>query len=235
MASVLKQDKLQSGKTTAQPVSFNVQDMQSRARDYLAEVQQQAAELLEQARKEASALKAQAQQSGLQAAKKEIEKQIEDNAARISEARCKTAIAASQQSLEQLNQATTQWLAQWRNQTVELACRIAEKLVRAQKDFDNELLRVWMEEAIAMMRDEREVRIMVHPDDYSLAGRFLQNMAQTIPHAGSATVLPDPTIQRGGCVVRSKNGQVDQQLEAQLQRLAEQLGNKESRGSCRDS
>lgn len=224
MASVLKQDSLQPGKAMAQPISFNIQDMQSRAREYLIEVQQQAADLLADAQREAAALKVQAHQAAVKAAQQDIEKKIDDNAARLSEARCKTAIAASQQTLEQLNQATTQWLAQWRNQTVELACRMAEKLVRSQTSFDQELLRVWMEEAIAMMRDEREVRILVHPDDFSLAGRFLQNMAQTIPHAGSATVLPDPTIERGGCLVRSKNGQVDQQLGAQLQRLAEQLG-----------
>jgi len=227
MASVLKQDSLLPGKTTAQPVSFNIQDMQSRARDYLMEVQRQAAEILENAQKEAAILKAEAHHAGVKAAKTQIEKQIEDTAARLSDARCKTAIAACQETLEQINQATAQWLTQWRNQTIELACRIADKLVRNQSAFNNEILRVWMEEAIVSMRDEREVRILVHPDDFALAGRFLQSMAQTIPHAASSTVLPDPTVERGGCVVRSKNGQIDQQLESQLQRLAEQLGSEQ--------
>jgi len=187
-------------------------------------MQQQAAEILERARQESIAIKADAQQAGLKAAREEIEKRVEDTAARVSDARCKTAIAACHQSMDQLHEATSQWLTQWRNQTVELACRIADKLVRARMGSDNELLRVWMEEALVSMRDEREVRILVHPDDFSLAGRFLQSLAQTIPHAGSATVLPDPEVQRGGCVVRSKNGRMDQQLESQLQRLAEQLG-----------
>lgn len=229
MASVLKYDSLQPGKkSTAEPVTFNVQDIQSRARDYLTEVQQQAAAILEQAHREAVTVKAQAHQSGLQAAREEIEKRIEDSAARISDNRCKTAIAACQQSVDQLQQATGQWLTLWRDQTIEIACCIAEKLVRAQMSSDNELLRVWMEEALVAMRDEREIRILVHPDDFSLAGRFLQSLAQTIPHAGSAVVLPDPEVQRGGCIVRSKNGRIDQQLNSQLQRLAEQLGSNHS-------
>lgn len=226
MASVLKHDSHpQRGSTISAPVAFNIEDMQARAKDYLLEVQQQAAELLEDARKEAAALKTQARQEGLKAAAAEIERRIEDTANQKSDERCKTAIDACQKAVDQLTASTTDWLAEWRNQTVEIATKIAEKLVRHEMAAQGELLRVWMEEAIVAMRDERDVRILVHPDDFAQAGRFLQSLAQTIPHAGNATVVPDPQIQPGGCLVRSKHGQLDQQLESQLRRLVEQLSN----------
>jgi flagellar assembly protein FliH len=223
MASVLKQDRLQIGSDMPQPVVFNIDDVQQRARGYLQEVQQQAAAILQQAQQEAQRIKASAHQQALTEAHEEMERRIEERAAQLSQDRCKTAIASCQQTVEQLSQSVAQWLAEWRNQTVLLSSHIAEKLVRHSLSLDNEILRVWMEEAIVAMRDERDVRVLVHPDDFVLAGRFLQNLTKSIPNAGSVTIVPDPQVQQGGCLVRSRNGQIDQQIQTQLRRLVEQL------------
>ena len=110
-----------------------------------------------------------------------------------------------------------------RNLTVELAARMAEKLVRRAMQDNEEVLRVWLEEAIIAMRDARELRILVNPGDFSVAGRFLQNLTKMIPQAALIEVIPDPEISLGGCIVRSMHGFIDQQLETQLQRLVEQL------------
>ena len=225
MASVLKQESLQKGSASIQPIAFNIEDMQTRARDYLLEMQEQAEEILTKARAEASRLKGLARQEGLNEARKQHDKQVADAAQKLSDERCKTAIMTCEKTVEQLTADTAQWLAEWRNQTVELAAKIAEKLVRREMRDDNEMLRVWMEEAIVSMRDERDVRVLVHPDDFAVAGRFLQNLAKTIPQAGEVEVVPDPEINLGGCIVRSKNGRIDQQLESQLQRLVDQLTN----------
>lgn len=221
MASVLKQDGLIRGTAAASPVAFNVEDVQSKARDFLTEVQQQAVTILDQARQEADKIRLQSKQDGM----RDAQKQIDETANRLSDQRCRTAIAGCQHSVQQLNEATVQWLAQWRNQTVQLAARIAEKLVRREMASNNELLRVWMEEAIVALRDERDLRVLVHPDDFSIAGRFLQSMAKSVTHAASVEIIPDPEIHPGGCIVRSKHGQIDQQLETQLQRLVDQLNN----------
>jgi flagellar biosynthesis/type III secretory pathway protein FliH len=50
----------------------------------------------------------------------------------------------------------------------------------------------------------------------AVAGRFLQNLAKSVPQAAQVEVLPDPEISLGGCIVRSSHGQLDQQLETQL-------------------
>jgi flagellar assembly protein FliH len=223
MASVLKNDTLVRGSSKAEPIAFNIEDMQARARDYLLEMQNQAAELIEQAKREAVQIKNQAHQQGVQAAHADIQRRVEETAAKLSDQRCKTAIAACEQTVKQISESTAEWLMQWRNQTVLIAARIAEKLVRAQMHDHNELLRVWMEEAIVAMRDERDLRVLVHPDDFAIAGRFLQSLSRTVPHAGNVEVVPDPETKLGGCVVKSKNGQIDQQLETQLQRLVDQL------------
>jgi flagellar assembly protein FliH len=225
MASVLKQDHALSGQAPLQPVAFNMDDVQQRARKFLAEVEKQAQQILEQARREADQIKTVARENALAEAKAEIDRRVEQRSVQLSEQRCKTAVAACQQTVDQLSQSIAQWLAEWRNQTVHLAAQIAEKVVRNRMQTDDEILRVWMEEAIVAMRDEREVRVLVHPDDFALAGRFLQSMMNSIPNAGSVTIVPDPQVQTAGCLVRSRNGQIDQQLQSQLKRLVEQLSN----------
>ncbi|MBX3423576.1 MAG: hypothetical protein KF752_18625 [Pirellulaceae bacterium] len=223
MASVLKPDTLQRGKTTAIPIAFNVQDVQSRAQDYLAEIQQRADEILAEAHTQAQQIKEQARKDGLTAAQAEVERQIEERAGKLSDQRCRTAIAACQKSVDKLTSETSQWLARWRDQTVELSAKIAEKLIRREMAVDQELLRVWMEEAIVALRDQREIRVLVHPDDFAVAGRFLQNLIQTMPHAGAIEVTPDPQVEPGGCIAKSQHGQIDQQLQTQLLRLTAQL------------
>ncbi len=223
MASVLKSANLTRGSDYPQAVVFNVEDVQSRARDYLQQVQQEAAAVLAAARREAVQIREQAKIDGLTESKHLMEQSVQKAAQELSDTRCKTAIAACEATVRNLTEETTKWLSLWRDQTIDLAARISEKILRRELTSHEETLRVWMEEAMFAMREVRDVRVLVHPDDFSVAGRFLQQLAKSVPQAASVEVLPDPEVSLGGCVVRSSQGQLDQQLETQLQRLVEQL------------
>ena len=223
MATILKGDRIGQISTDAHLIVFNVEDVQERARAYLAEIQQQAMQIIEEANKKAIDIAMAAHQAGLASGRAEIDDQVERRAQQISDQRCKTAIASCEATVQQLSGETTAWLTHWRNLTVELASQMAEKLVRRSRKDNEEVLRVWLEEAIIAMRDARELRILVNPDDFTVAGRFLQNLTKMIPQAARIEVIPDPEISLGGCIVRSMHGLIDQQLESQLQRLVEQL------------
>jgi len=223
MATILKGDRIGQISTDAHLIVFNVEDVQERARAYLAEIQQQAMQIIEEANKKAIDIAMAAHQAGLASGRAEIDDQVERRAQQISDQRCKTAIASCEATVQQLSGETTAWLTHWRNLTVELASQMAEKLVRRSMKDNEEVLRVWLEEAIIAMRDARELRILVNPDDFTVAGRFLQNLTKMIPQAARIEVIPDPEISLGGCIVRSMHGLIDQQLESQLQRLVEQL------------
>jgi flagellar biosynthesis/type III secretory pathway protein FliH len=223
MASIIKQESILQGSQIAQPIAFNMVDVQTKARDYLAEVQKQAERILLDARNEAEQLRERAKLEGAARGQAEFDQRVEKAAQRLSDNRCKTAIAACEATVNELAQETSKWLALWRDQTVELAAKMSEKVLRREMNDHEETLRVWMEEALVAMRDSRDVRVLVHPDDFSIAGRFLQQLARTVPQAANVEILPDPEISLGGCLVRSSHGQIDQQMHVQLQRLVEQL------------
>lgn len=223
MATVLKESQLKQSGEAGRIVAFNTDDVHTRAQAYLAEVRKQAADLIADAKREVDVVRAAARASGLAEAQKDVSQQVEDRARQLTEERIRTATAACQQTVDSLSDDTMRWLQEWRDVTVDLAIAMAEKLVRQSMIDGAEPLRVWLEESLTMMRDARDVHILVHPDDFTWAGRYLQQMAKHVPHAGTAEVLPDPTVSPGGCIVRCQHGQIDQQLETQLARLAEQL------------
>ena len=228
MASILKHDALVRGGELPQPIAFNMEDVQSRAREYLAEVQQQAAAILQQAQADANQLRQQAQREGLAAAQQQISQQIATEAKALSDQRCKTAIAACELSVQELIASTTEWLEAWRDQTVRLSLRMAEKLVRKELSWQPEaIFQRWLEEALRSARDSRELKISVHPTDYEIAGQTLEKLAKSIPQAAQATVVCDPEVKVGGCVLVSEHGSLDLQLETQLERIAEQLDSAE--------
>ncbi|MGN6136875.1 MAG: FliH/SctL family protein [Aureliella sp.] len=223
MATILKQSQLQLSGADQRLVAFNIDDVQQRAQAYLQQVRQQAAEMLAAAQREAESVRNKARSEGQADAQKDLAQQVEDRARQLTEERIRTATAACQQAVDSLSSDTTQWLQEWRDVTIDLAIAMAEKLVRQSMAQGLEPLRVWLEEALMLMRDARDVHILVHPDDFTWAGRYLQQMAKHVPHAGTAEILPDPEVSRGGCIVRCGQGQIDQQLESQLARLGEQL------------
>jgi flagellar biosynthesis/type III secretory pathway protein FliH len=223
MATILKPNHMQQSGDVSRMVAFNVDDVQQRAQAYLAQVREQAAAILASAQNDANEQRAAARASGIAEAQKSMAQQVEQRANQLTEERIRTATAACQQAVDSLSADTTRWLQEWRDLTIELAMSMAEKLVRQSMAQGLEPLRVWLEEALMMMRDARDVHILVHPDDFTWAGRYLQQMAKHVPHAGTAEVLPDPEVSRGGCIVRCQHGQIDQQLETQLARLGEQL------------
>ncbi len=221
MASVIKQGSIPE--ELKAPDAFNVQDVRQQADEYFAEMQAKAAKLIDQAESEAEAIREAARQQGLKDAEAEVEKKVGELAHQLSDARCKTAIQTCERTVKNLTDSTMQWLEVWRKQTVTLASKMAERVVRREMQDNSEVLSAWLEEAIVATRDMRDLRILVHPDDFAVAGRFLTQLAKTVPQAATAEVLPDPELELGGCIVRNSDGQIDQQLTTQLDRLIDQL------------
>lgn len=70
--------------------------------------------------------------------------------------------------------------------------------------------------AVAQVREGRELRVRVHPQDAA----WLQQ-----EHGAPATwtLQPDPAVALGGCIVETGHGTLDARLELQLQRLGDAL------------
>lgn len=104
-------------------------------------------------------------------------------------------------------------------QLVQLALALARRVVRREIATDDELLGALARVALERLGEARPATIRLNPDDFarSAAGRVEQWAAAHV------TVIPDPHVNRGGCLVESPFGFVDTGIDAQLQELANAL------------
>jgi len=120
------------------------------------------------------------------------------------------------ETIDELAGLRRQILQQSEQQLVQLALALAKRIVRREIASDTELLGALARVALERLGEARPATIRLNPDDFarSAAGRVEQWSAAHV------TVLPDPHVQRGGCLVESPFGFVDASIDAQLQELA---------------
>jgi flagellar assembly protein FliH len=63
----------------------------------------------------------------------------------------------------------------------------------------------------------------LHPEDLGCLGSLLESLLAELGRTGGVCVVADATITRGGCRLDTRLGSIDQQLEAQLARIEEEL------------
>ena len=102
---------------------------------------------------------------------------------------------------------------------VAIAGRICRKELTRQPDITPQLVR----EALEMAGNTGRVRLLLNPDDHSALGRQIERVAGEAARLGTTELVADPRISRGGCRVETEFGAIDQQLEAQLARIEQEL------------
>ena len=108
-------------------------------------------------------------------------------------------------------------------QVTELALAIASKIVRQCADDHGDLVQAQVREAIARVRDSREVLIRVHPEDVP----FIEDVRPTLlPLFESPVTLKiegDPGVSRGGCLLETPTRFIDATIDGQLTRYGDAL------------
>jgi flagellar assembly protein FliH len=127
------------------------------------------------------------------------------------------ALDASVKSLDSLLQQLSRPLqdldAQVETELVQLALAVGKQLARRELTVDPT-------QVIAIVRDSlgqlpaaaRDVRVHLHPADAATVRERLTAPAD----ARAWTIVEDPTLSRGGCIVRTDCSQIDAQLESRV-------------------
>jgi flagellar assembly protein FliH len=114
-------------------------------------------------------------------------------------------------------------------QLVLLALAVGKQLARRELKTDPGQITALIREAVGRLpAAAREVRVHLHPEDAAAIAERLATAGQE----RAWTVVEDPTLTRGGCLVRSDNSQIDARLESRVNAMvSSMLG--EERASAR--
>jgi len=101
---------------------------------------------------------------------------------------------------------------------VELALQIAGKVLGGALEARPELVLEVARGALRRLTEPLPATLLVNPEDADLVRDSLTELSSE--HGGELQVRGDRRVERGGCVVSTKAGEIDAQISAQLERAA---------------
>jgi flagellar assembly protein FliH len=104
--------------------------------------------------------------------------------------------------------------AQIESELTHLALAVGRQLVRRELRIDPAQVIAIIRESLAQLPvAARDVRVHLHPED---AATVREKLAAPV-NERAWTIVEDPTLSRGGCLVRSEMSQIDARLESRVQ------------------
>lgn len=210
---------------------FSMADIESYARTLLLKARQDADQLLAAAQDEAEQLKQAAQIEGLAAGKKEglIQGKAEGEKvgrAEAFEAEKKTLtdlLALLTAMLESLDQERKSLTDRAEAEVLPLALGIAHKVTKRMGQLDPRVVEANAREAVRLVLSRHDLRIHAHPDQLNLMHQIATRLQQQWTQLTHIDVVQDITISPGGCRITTAGGEIDADLQSQLDRIAREL------------
>jgi flagellar assembly protein FliH len=109
---------------------------------------------------------------------------------------------------------------------LQLALAVGKQLARRELRIDPAQVIAIIRESLGQLPSSaRDIRVHLHPEDAAIVRERL-----TAPANERAwTVVEDPTLSRGGCIVRTENSQIDARLDSRINTvIASALGDERS-------
>jgi flagellar assembly protein FliH len=158
-------------------------------------------DLLRQALQESEA---RGYQAGLAKAQAESQVSLDALAARVKQL---------DSILELLGQPLAQLDAEVEKELLHLALAVGKQLARRELRIDpTQVIGIIRESLAQLPASARDVRIHLHPED---AATVRERLAEPT-NERAWTIVEDPTLTRGGCIVRTETSQIDVRLESRV-------------------
>jgi len=150
-------------------------------------------------------------EEGLNAGRAELRSQTEALEAKV---------ARVDEILRQLSRPLAAMEDEVEQQLVLLALAVGKQLARRELKADPGQIAALIREAVGRLpAAAREVRVHLHPEDAAAIAERLATAGQE----RAWTVVEDPTLTRGGCLVRSESSQIDARLESRVNAIVSSM------------
>lgn len=101
---------------------------------------------------------------------------------------------------------------------LEVACRLVSEL-----PINREMVAANVREALNQIEGTSEITLQLHPEDLSLFEQIDTLDRPGAPGVESIKLQPNPAVTRGGCLVHTRFGVIDNQRETKLRNLKQTL------------
>jgi len=222
---------IKSNTTPASIAAFSMRDIESHAKALILRAQQQADQILAGVKTECVELRQKAYDEGYAAGNQDgLKKGTEDGRASGKQA----ALGEHRANLEQLAKSLTQCVQQIDDsrsymesaagaEVIKLAVAIARRVTKRQGAKDSNVLTDNLREAMKLVVHSADVRIAVHPTQKQTLSDVLPQLRIQWPNVTHVELIEDAALAPGGCSIFTTRGQIDADLDRQVDRVASDL------------
>jgi len=215
----------------ASAASFSLRDVERLARQMLVDARTQADQVLGQARVDAEQIRSRAREEGMEQGRLDGRKQGIEEGRTLGR---QQAFEQHRTALDELSRTLVEMLreveaardalvAEAQRDVIRLALAIARRVTRRLGESDDDVLRVNAADAVRLAVSRSDLRVAIHPSQLDLMQQTLAELQVNFPKLRHAEVAADETVAPGGCRVHTAGGVIDADLEAQVQRIADDL------------
>jgi len=223
--------KARSARSLGGSATFNFDDLRRQCDEHIESARSQARQLVAEAQAAADEVRRNAHAEGLAAGQREglagahelVETRAAEIAARLTQAQLQTVLPAFQAAAAALEVERDRWLATWEAAAVKLSATIAEKILRHELSRQPELALPIVREALQLAAGQPHIKLHLHPHDLEQLKECGHEVLGRLSTLGEATLVPDESITRGGCLIETRHGVIDARLETQLSRITSEL------------
>jgi flagellar assembly protein FliH len=210
---------------------FSLTEVEREADDLLRSARAQAEAIRAEARVRAEAVEAQRYKEGHErglaegraAATERVERESRAAALNDARARLESLLQALQAGVADFDAAKRRLIASAELGLIRLAVQIAERVCKQLVDASSETARQNALRVLELVQHEHDLRLCVHPDEHALLQEVAADFVRSTQAGGHVEVMADPRVARGGCVLRSRDGEIDASIRTQLDRIAQAI------------
>ncbi len=212
-------------------VAFSLMDIEREAASLLEGAKRRAAAIVQHAREEAEVARKKGYETGYEEGKRNghADGHVEGQAIGKREAFAEHTVKLNdlaevlQTTLRTFNTEREQLAARAGSEVPQLAVAVAARVVKRAGAFDPQVCIANSTAALRLVMRAHDVKLHVHPDDFSLIKATLPELKRRWPALTHIELTEDATLMRGGCRVTTEGGLIDADLQMQLDRIAADL------------
>ena len=202
----VSQLEIQKAKQEANTITQNAQNYLTESQNKLKEAEKKRDEIIQSAKEEAKRIKETTYRETLTAAKEEIE-QIKTR---------------SKELIRELFRVKNDALLEAHKEILDIALKMAEKIIKQEVTTNKEILKTQVIEAIKKATTEADrVQVFVNPCDINELRGLLQDMERLFPSGIDIVALENEEVDPGSSIIETKSGRLDASFKTQLKTLRE--------------
>ena len=207
-----------------------IQDVDREAQRLIQQAKEQAAEMLKDEnekieewwsnkRKEDAILQEEAKSNGFEEGFKTGFKKAEKEA----EEKYRELIQNAKNLLEESYILKEQIIQDSENEIIELSITIAKKIINRELELDPDIVQNITREILKNIKESEKISIFVNPRYFSYLQIAREELSAELNGQVELSIFPDPSIENGGCIIKTSSGTLDAKIDTQLEEIKNTL------------